>query len=155
MNQNTGKLIMDKVMGLPIIVFFTLLFFPLMAIFMLGYVIFRTGKNPYTHKSCGMHKSCFLQQTKPQQQTTPTLTNKQVVLSIQQLISIIEQTEALFLMVKEFADCIKENRPALTDGEAGLQVLRILEAAERSINADGANVRIEYSGGDINGILSH
>ena len=95
MNQNTGKLIMDKVMGLPIIVFFTPLFFLLMSIFMLGYVMFRYGKNPYTHKSCGMHKSCFLQQTKPQQQTTPTLTNKQVVLSIQQLISIIEQTEAL------------------------------------------------------------
>jgi len=59
----------------------------------------------------------------------------------------IDQTEALFLMVKEFADCITENRPAQTDGEAGLQVLRILKAAEMSINADGANVRIEYSEG--------
>ncbi len=67
----------------------------------------------------------------------------------------IEQTEALSLMVKEFADCIVEKRPALTDGEAGLQVLRILEASERSINADGANVRIEYSDGGTNGILSH
>jgi predicted dehydrogenase len=45
-------------------------------------------------------------------------------------------------MVKEFADCISENRPALTDGEAGLRVLQILEASERSIKADGASVRI-------------
>ncbi len=57
----------------------------------------------------------------------------------------IDQVEALSLMVKEFADCIQENRPALTDGDAGLRVLRILDAANRSIKADGANVRIEYS----------
>ncbi|MEA1867462.1 MAG: Gfo/Idh/MocA family oxidoreductase [Thermodesulfobacteriota bacterium] len=56
----------------------------------------------------------------------------------------IDQVEALALMVKEFADCIQESRPALTDGEAGLRVLRILDAANRSIKADGANVRIDH-----------
>ena len=56
----------------------------------------------------------------------------------------IDLTEALSLVVKEFAQCIREGRPALTDGEAGLRVLRILDAAERSIKADGANVRIDY-----------
>jgi predicted dehydrogenase len=56
----------------------------------------------------------------------------------------IDQVEALSLMVKEFADCIQESRPALTDGEAGLRVLRVLDAANRSIKADGANVRIDY-----------
>ena len=56
----------------------------------------------------------------------------------------IDQVEALSLMVKEFADSIQENRSALTDGEAGLRVLRILDAANRSIKADGANVRIDY-----------
>jgi predicted dehydrogenase len=55
----------------------------------------------------------------------------------------IDHTEALSLVVKEFAECIMENRPALTDGEAGLRVLRILEAAERSMKADGASIRIE------------
>ena len=55
-----------------------------------------------------------------------------------------DQTEALKLVVQEFTDCVTENRPALTDGEAGLRVLRILDAAERSIKADGANVRINY-----------
>lgn len=57
----------------------------------------------------------------------------------------IDQTEALSLMVKEFATCIEENRPALTDGEAGLRVLKVLEASERSIKADGANVHISHS----------
>ena len=56
----------------------------------------------------------------------------------------VDDTEALLLVVKEFSDCIAENRPALTDGESGLRVLRILEAAERSIKADGANVLIDY-----------
>ena len=53
-----------------------------------------------------------------------------------------DDTEALFSMVKEFAACIAGNRPALTDGEAGLRVLRILEATQRSIRAGGANVGI-------------
>jgi len=56
----------------------------------------------------------------------------------------VDQTEALYMMVKEFEECIKENRPALTDGKAGLRVLKVLDAAERSIKADGANVRIDY-----------
>lgn len=56
----------------------------------------------------------------------------------------IDQTEALSSVVKEFADCIQESRPALTDGEAGLRVLRVLDAADRSIKADGANVRINH-----------
>lgn len=55
----------------------------------------------------------------------------------------IEHTEALSLMVREFAACIEEGRPAITDGTAGLRVIRILEAAERSIKADGANVHIK------------
>ena len=57
----------------------------------------------------------------------------------------IDQTEALYLMVKEFHDCIRENRPSLSDGEAGLRVLRVLEAAQKSIKANGANVQIDYS----------
>jgi len=54
----------------------------------------------------------------------------------------VDPTEALSLMVKEFADCVQNNCPSLTDGEAGLRVLRILAAAERSIKADGASVMI-------------
>jgi predicted dehydrogenase len=56
----------------------------------------------------------------------------------------IDGTEALLLVAKEFANCITEKRQPLTNGESALRVLRVLEAAERSIKADGANVRIEY-----------
>ncbi len=56
----------------------------------------------------------------------------------------VESTEALTLMVKEFADSISENRPPLTDGKAALRVLKILEGAERSIKADGANIRLDF-----------
>jgi predicted dehydrogenase len=56
----------------------------------------------------------------------------------------IDGTEALLLVAKEFADCITEKRQPLTDGHSALRVLRILEAAERSIKANGANVHIEY-----------
>ena len=66
----------------------------------------------------------------------------------------IEDTEALLMVVEEFADCITEKRPSLTDGESGLRVLKILEAAERSIKADGANVRIQNEGNINYGILS-
>ncbi len=55
---------------------------------------------------------------------------------------MIDNTETLLFVTQEFAACIEENRPALTDGIAGLHVLRILEATERSIKADGVNVRI-------------
>jgi len=46
------------------------------------------------------------------------------------------------LMVKEFESCIREKRPALTDGEAGLNVLKILEAAQKSVKSKGNQVRI-------------
>jgi predicted dehydrogenase len=54
----------------------------------------------------------------------------------------IRPTEALSLMVKEFSDCISENRPAITDGHAGLRVLKILEASQKSIKQDGTCIRI-------------
>lgn len=56
----------------------------------------------------------------------------------------VDGTEALSLMVMEFAACIKENRLALTDGEAGLRVLKILEATDCSIRNSGATVKVNY-----------
>ena len=55
----------------------------------------------------------------------------------------IDNTEALALVVKEFAACIEENRPALTDGKAGLRILQVLEAAQKSVKTDGSNVPIQ------------
>ena len=55
----------------------------------------------------------------------------------------IDPTEALYLLVREFDASIRENRPSITDGKSGLRVVKILEAAERSVKADGANVRLD------------
>jgi predicted dehydrogenase len=54
----------------------------------------------------------------------------------------IDNTEALALVVKEFVACIKENRPSLTDGNAGLRVLRILEATDESVKMNGASIYV-------------
>ncbi len=45
----------------------------------------------------------------------------------------IEQTEALNSATKEFINSILEDRKPLTDGENGLEVVRILEASDKSI----------------------
>jgi predicted dehydrogenase len=54
----------------------------------------------------------------------------------------IEGQEPLQAMVRHFADCIREGKTPLTDGEAGLRVVRILEAAQRSIKAQGGRITL-------------
>lgn len=54
----------------------------------------------------------------------------------------IPQVEPLAQMVSHFAECIRENRQPLTSGEAGLRVVRILEAAQRSIKAQGGRITL-------------
>jgi predicted dehydrogenase len=49
----------------------------------------------------------------------------------------LDATEALRHVVAEFLDSIRERRKPLTDGEAGLRVVRILEAAQQSIKQGG------------------
>lgn len=55
----------------------------------------------------------------------------------------VDSTEALAAVVEEFAGAICEDRAPLTDGRAGLRVLKILEATDRSIQANGANISIQ------------
>jgi len=50
----------------------------------------------------------------------------------------IRETEALRLVVEEFANSIREGRAPLTDGRAGLRVLEALTAARQSIAQSGA-----------------
>jgi len=49
----------------------------------------------------------------------------------------LDSTEALRHVVAEFLDSIASGRQPLTDGEAGLRVVRILEAAQQSIKEEG------------------
>jgi predicted dehydrogenase len=48
--------------------------------------------------------------------------------------------EALDRVVTEFAEAIRSARPPLTDGNAGMRVVRILEAVDRSLDSRGAAV---------------
>jgi predicted dehydrogenase len=49
----------------------------------------------------------------------------------------LDSSEALRYVVAEFLDSIRESRPSLTDGHAGLRVVRLLEAAQRSMKNGG------------------
>ena len=55
----------------------------------------------------------------------------------------VEQTEALKAEVNHFMDCISANRAPMNDGHAGLRVVRLLEAAEKSLTSRGSLVEIE------------
>jgi predicted dehydrogenase len=50
----------------------------------------------------------------------------------------IEEREPLQTMVEHFSDCICNATRPLSDGEAGLRIVRVLEAAQRSIKAQGS-----------------
>ena len=50
----------------------------------------------------------------------------------------LPEREALGQMVAEFATAIREDRPALTDGHAGLRVLTVLEQASASLYGEPA-----------------
>ena len=54
----------------------------------------------------------------------------------------IAQTEALAAMLSEFSDAITEKRTPLTSGADGVDVVRILEATEKSIAAGGSEIEI-------------
>ena len=54
----------------------------------------------------------------------------------------VEQTEALKCELEYFSDCILHDRVPLNDGVAGLRVVQLLEAAERSLIGRGAIVAL-------------
>jgi len=54
----------------------------------------------------------------------------------------IPQVEPLSQLVSHFAECIREGKEPLTSGEAGLRVVRILEAAQRSVKAQGGRITL-------------
>jgi predicted dehydrogenase len=58
----------------------------------------------------------------------------------------LDQTEGLQTEARHFIDCIANNRQPQTDGRSGLRVVRILEAAEKSMAARGELVELAASG---------
>ena len=58
------------------------------------------------------------------------------------LIPNIDFTEPLKRECAHFIECVAEGRRPLTDGESGLRVVRILEAATRSLRAGGMAIEL-------------
>ena len=58
----------------------------------------------------------------------------------------IDLTEGLATTVRHFTECIEEGRVPTTDGQAGLRVVRILEAATRSMVRRGEIVELRRMG---------
>jgi predicted dehydrogenase len=51
-------------------------------------------------------------------------------------------TEALKIEAQHFVDCVRTGRAPLTDGLSGLRVIRVLEAADRSLGERGRPVEV-------------
>jgi len=54
----------------------------------------------------------------------------------------IEQYEPLQEMVRHFVHCIQTGETPMSDGESGLRIVRILEAAQHSIKAQGGRITL-------------
>ena len=54
----------------------------------------------------------------------------------------ISQQEPLRTMASHFIECVRDRKPPLTDGQAGLDIVRILDAAQRSIKAQGGRITL-------------
>jgi predicted dehydrogenase len=58
------------------------------------------------------------------------------------MIPTVDKTEALKLEAEYFCDCIENNKTPINDGNAGLRVVRILEASDLSIKNSGKMIKL-------------
>jgi predicted dehydrogenase len=58
----------------------------------------------------------------------------------------LEGTEALQVEAEHFVRCISDGERSLTDGQSGLRVVRLLEAASRSLRELGRPVKLGWKG---------
>jgi len=54
----------------------------------------------------------------------------------------VEQAEALKVELTYFIDCVTRDQTPFNDGQAGLRVVRILEAADQSLKERGKAVQL-------------
>ena len=59
------------------------------------------------------------------------------------LIPRVDFAEPLKVECAHFIDCVATGSPPLTDGENGLRVVQVLEAASKSLERDGASVEVQ------------
>jgi predicted dehydrogenase len=55
----------------------------------------------------------------------------------------VSLTEALRVETEHFVECVRTGRQSMTDGRAGLRVVRILEAASKSLQSGGHPVEVD------------
>jgi predicted dehydrogenase len=58
------------------------------------------------------------------------------------MVPKVEQTEALKLEAEYFVDCVVNNKDPMNDGRSGLRVVKILEAANKSLKKKGEMVAL-------------
>ena len=51
--------------------------------------------------------------------------------------------EALNVEVEDFIVCVSSRSQPISDGKAGVKVLRVLEAAQLSLKKDGERIKLE------------
>jgi hypothetical protein len=66
-------------------------------------------------------------------------------------VPYIKQDEPLKLECQHFVECIRKGREPVTSGHLGLDVVRILEAADESLRQQGASVNLNEIVSVING----
>jgi predicted dehydrogenase len=57
----------------------------------------------------------------------------------------LDMTEALKVEAQHFIRCIEDRVPVITDGEAGLRIVGILEAATQSVLERGRLIELDHS----------
>jgi len=57
-------------------------------------------------------------------------------------VPYLKMTEPLGIECQHFIDCVKDRKQPLSDGRDGLRVVRVLDAAQRSMKNDGQPVKI-------------
>ena len=70
------------------------------------------------------------------------------------LIPRVDMTEPLKLECQHFVDCVSSRVTPVSDGRDGLRVVRILEAAQRSLEHDGVPVKIQGDYGKLHSSFS-
>ena len=66
----------------------------------------------------------------------------------------VEMEEPLKLECQHFVECVRERTTPLSDSRDGIRVVRILEAAQQSLEQDGIPVRISGAHGNLHSSLS-
>ena len=59
-------------------------------------------------------------------------------------IPLVDNTQPLALECRHFVECVRERKTPRSDGQDGLRVLRVLEAAQQSLDSGGIPIQIPH-----------